>query len=70
MTFLELKPLTTEQLTAAVELDQLCFGGLWTKSGYEREIDSPNSQLLILEGRSEEAGGRRQEAEGRRQEAG
>ncbi|NEQ64753.1 MAG: ribosomal protein S18-alanine N-acetyltransferase [Symploca sp. SIO2D2] len=64
MTFLELKPLTTEQLTAAVELDQLCFGGLWTKSGYERELDSPNSQLLILEGRRQEAEGRRQEAEG------
>lgn len=49
MTFLELKPLTSQQLSAVVELDQLCFGGLWTKSGYERELDSPNSQLLILE---------------------
>lgn len=49
MTLLELKPLTREQLTAALELDQLCFGGLWTRSGYERELDSPNSQLLILE---------------------
>ncbi|NER19894.1 MAG: ribosomal protein S18-alanine N-acetyltransferase [Symploca sp. SIO1C2] len=57
MTFLELKPLTTEQLAAAVELDQLCFGGLWTKSGYERELDSPNSQLLILEGRRQKAEG-------------
>ncbi|NET59278.1 MAG: ribosomal protein S18-alanine N-acetyltransferase [Symploca sp. SIO2E6] len=70
MTFLELKPLTVEQLTAAVELDQLCFGGLWTKSGYERELDSPNSQLLVLEGRRQEVGGRRQEAGGRRQKAG
>ena len=49
MTFLELKPLTTEQLDAVVELDQLCFGGLWTRSGYERELDSPSSQLLVLE---------------------
>lgn len=49
MTFLELKPLTAEQLDAAVELDQLCFGGLWTRSGYERELDSPSSQLLVLE---------------------
>ncbi|NEO99983.1 MAG: ribosomal protein S18-alanine N-acetyltransferase [Symploca sp. SIO2E9] len=49
MIFLELKPLTWEHLSAAVELDKLCFGGLWTKSGYERELDSPNSQLLILE---------------------
>ncbi len=51
MTFLELKPLTPEQLNAAVELDQLCFGGLWTRSGYERELDSPSSQLLVLEAR-------------------
>lgn len=49
MTFLELKPLTAKQLDVVVELDQLCFGGLWTRSGYERELDSPNSQLLILE---------------------
>lgn len=49
MTFLKLKPLTLEQLSAVVELDQLCFGGLWTRSGYERELESPNSQLLILE---------------------
>lgn len=49
VTFLELKPLTAEQLDAVVELDQLCFGGLWTRSGYERELDSPSSQLLILE---------------------
>jgi ribosomal-protein-alanine N-acetyltransferase len=49
VTFLELKPLTTEQLDAVVELDQLCFGGLWTRSGYERELDSPSSQLLVLE---------------------
>jgi ribosomal-protein-alanine N-acetyltransferase len=49
VTFLKLKPLTLEQLSAVVELDQLCFGGLWTRSGYERELESPNSQLLILE---------------------
>ena len=49
MTVLELKPLTTAQLSAAVDLDQVCFGGLWTRSGYERELNSPNSQLLILE---------------------
>ncbi len=70
MNFLELKPLTAEQLTAAVELDHLCFGGLWTKSGYERELNSPNSQLLILEGRRQNppltpprrgTGGRREE---------
>jgi ribosomal-protein-alanine N-acetyltransferase len=49
VTFLELKPLIVEQLDAVVALDQLCFGGLWTRSGYERELDSPSSQLLILE---------------------
>lgn len=48
MTFLELKPLTIEQLAAAVELDQLCLGGLWTLEGYQRELESPNSDLLIL----------------------
>lgn len=52
VTFLKLKPLTLEQLNAVVELDQLCFGGLWTRSGYERELESPNSQLLILEAAS------------------
>ncbi|MGB7439813.1 MAG: ribosomal protein S18-alanine N-acetyltransferase [Coleofasciculaceae cyanobacterium] len=49
MSNLEIKPLTTEQLSAALELDRLCFGGLWTLSGYERELASPNSQLLVLE---------------------
>lgn len=49
MTLLELKPLTAEQLGAVVELDRLCFGGLWTRSGYERELRSPNSRLLVLE---------------------
>ncbi|NES44030.1 MAG: ribosomal-protein-alanine N-acetyltransferase, partial [Moorea sp. SIO2C4] len=33
MTVLKLKPLKAEHLSAAVELDQLCFGGLWTRSG-------------------------------------
>lgn len=49
MSNLEIKCLTAEQLSAAVELDRLCFGGLWTFSGYERELASPNSQLLVLE---------------------
>ncbi|NEP47494.1 MAG: ribosomal protein S18-alanine N-acetyltransferase [Moorea sp. SIO3C2] len=49
VTVLKLKPLKAEHLSAAVALDQLCFGGLWTRSGYERELDSPNSQLLVLE---------------------
>ncbi len=48
MPFLELKPLTSDLLPAAVELDRLCFGGLWTLEGYSRELDSPNSDLLVL----------------------
>jgi len=48
VTFLELKPLTAEQLSAAVKLDQLCLGGLWTEAGYRRELESPNSELLVL----------------------
>lgn len=48
MNFLTLQPLTPSQLTAAVQLDQCCLGGLWTEAGYQREIDSPNSDLLAL----------------------
>ncbi|MGF1494977.1 MAG: ribosomal protein S18-alanine N-acetyltransferase [Microcoleaceae cyanobacterium] len=43
---LELRPLTPEQLTAAVQLDQACLGGLWTLEGYRRELESPNSDLM------------------------
>jgi [ribosomal protein S18]-alanine N-acetyltransferase len=46
--FLELKPLTAELLPAVVELDRLCFGKLWTLEGYQRELASPNSDLLVL----------------------
>lgn len=35
-------------LSSVLELDQLCFGGLWTLDGYQRELDSPNSDLLGL----------------------
>ena len=48
MTFLELKPLTAKLLPAVVELDRLCFGKLWTLEGYQRELASPNSDLLVL----------------------
>ena len=40
--------LTVELLPAVLELDQICLGGLWTEAGYRREIDSPNSDLLVL----------------------
>jgi ribosomal-protein-alanine N-acetyltransferase len=42
-------PLTPDHLSAVVSLDQRCFGGLWTRDGYQRELDSPNSDLLILQ---------------------
>lgn len=45
---LELAHLTAQDLDAVVALDQLCFGGLWTKSGYERELESPCSQIIVL----------------------
>lgn len=45
---LELKSITPQMLSAVLELDQLCFSGLWTLEGYQRELDSPNSDLLGL----------------------
>ncbi|WP_414548310.1 ribosomal protein S18-alanine N-acetyltransferase [Anabaena sp. CCY 0017] len=45
---LKLKTLTSDDLSAILELDQACFGGLWTMEGYQRELDSPNSELLGL----------------------
>lgn len=47
--FLALQPLTSADLAVAVELDRRCLGGLWSQDGYQREIDSPNSDLLILQ---------------------
>ena len=46
--FLQIKHLAAEHLNSAVELDRLCFGGLWSIEGYRRELDSPNSDLLGL----------------------
>ncbi|MEG3839887.1 ribosomal protein S18-alanine N-acetyltransferase [Microcoleus sp. herbarium14] len=48
MRFLQIKHLVPEHLPDAVELDRLCFGGLWAIEGYRRELDSPNSDLLGL----------------------
>ena len=45
---LEIKQAIAEQVRDIVALDRLCFGGLWTKEGYLREMDSPNSSILIL----------------------
>lgn len=48
MPLLELKPLTPDLLDATLELDRRALGGLWTRDGYQRELDSPNSELLVL----------------------
>ncbi len=48
ISLIELKPLTPENLPAILELDRLCFGGLWTSEGYKRELDSDCSDLLGL----------------------
>ncbi|MEG4282923.1 ribosomal protein S18-alanine N-acetyltransferase [Microcoleus sp. A006_D1] len=48
MRFLEIKQITAEHLNSVVEIDRLCFGGLWTIEGYRRELGSPNSDLLGL----------------------
>jgi [ribosomal protein S18]-alanine N-acetyltransferase len=45
---LQLQPLTADDLPHVLALDQACFGGLWSKDGYLREMESPNSTLLIL----------------------
>ena len=45
---LELQSLTSEHLSALLELDQVCFGGMWSQDAYQRELDSPNSDLLGL----------------------
>jgi len=45
---LRLKILEAELLSAAWKLDLQCLGGLWTLEGYQRELASPNSQLLAL----------------------
>jgi [ribosomal protein S18]-alanine N-acetyltransferase len=45
---LTLGKLTPDRLAAAVDLDRACFGQLWTADQYARELDSPNSDLLIL----------------------
>ncbi|PSO50278.1 MAG: ribosomal-protein-alanine N-acetyltransferase [Cyanobacteria bacterium SW_9_44_58] len=43
-----IQPLKNQQLEQVLSLDQVCFGGIWTKGAYEREIASPNSFLLTL----------------------
>jgi ribosomal-protein-alanine N-acetyltransferase len=46
---LQLKPLTPDLLPAALNLDRLSLGNLWSADGYLREIASPSSDLLIFQ---------------------
>jgi [ribosomal protein S18]-alanine N-acetyltransferase len=67
---LHIQPLTTELLPAALELDQRCLGGLWSREGYERELASPNSDLLVLrQGEQRREGENRCGLDSRMQEA-
>ncbi|MGQ9872653.1 ribosomal protein S18-alanine N-acetyltransferase [Leptodesmis sp.] len=53
MKVLELRSLTSDQIPAALELDRHALGGLWSWDGYQRELDSPNSDLLVLKQKAE-----------------
>ena len=46
---LSISALRAQQISDVVALDQRCFGGLWSAEAYQREIDSPNSDLIGLE---------------------
>lgn len=48
MTFINLTFLPEALIPDALTLDTLCLGGLWSKSAYRREIDSPNSDLIAI----------------------
>jgi ribosomal-protein-alanine N-acetyltransferase len=41
-------PAAIIDIPAIVDLDQRSLGGLWSADGYRRELDSPNSCLLVL----------------------
>lgn len=42
---LKITTLSHDHLSAILELDKECFSGLWSKEGYQREIDSPASEI-------------------------
>ena len=48
MKLLTIQSATQELLADTLELDRLCFDGIWTEAAYQREIDSPNSSLFVL----------------------
>ncbi len=43
-----LNRLTPDLLESVVELDQRSLGGMWSFDAYQREFNSPNSDLLVL----------------------
>jgi [ribosomal protein S18]-alanine N-acetyltransferase len=45
---LSLQHLTADWLDRVVELDRICFGQLWSAAQYQREFESPNSDILIV----------------------
>ncbi|MEL6603737.1 MAG: GNAT family N-acetyltransferase [Cyanobacteria bacterium J06614_10] len=46
--YLACLPLVEADIPAVLALDQRCLGGLWTRSGYQRELESDKSDLLVL----------------------
>ena len=48
MSFLACLPLIEADIPAVLALDQRCLGGLWTRSGYQKELDSDHSDLLVM----------------------
>lgn len=45
---LVLQHVTAEWLDRVVELDRICFGQLWSAAQYQREFESPNSDILVV----------------------
>jgi len=45
---LQLYLATIADLDHLIELDRLCFDTLWSRETYTRELDSPNSDILLL----------------------
>lgn len=46
--FLACVPLIAADIPAVLSLDERCLGGLWTKSGYQKELESDCSDLFVL----------------------
>jgi [ribosomal protein S18]-alanine N-acetyltransferase len=41
-----IKPIGIEEIAAILQLDRLCFGGLWSIDSYRRELTNDNSHFL------------------------